>query len=117
MAPSVARRPGAVLAVGSPSADRITTAMQQFLINYLQFSMPLEAAVSHPRVHVDTSGPTVQLKAEPGLDLPETNLPLSIFPGLSMYFGGVGAAVYDQQEGFDVAADPRREGGVYNPDT
>jgi len=117
MAPSVARRPGAVLAVGSPGADRITTAMQQFLINYLQFSMPLEAAVSHPRVHVDTSGPTVQLKAEPGLDLPETDLPLSIFPGLSMYFGGVGAAVYDQQDGFDVAADPRREGGVYNPDT
>jgi len=117
MAPSVARRPGAVLAVGSPGADRITTAMQQFLINYLQFRMPLEAAVSHPRLHVDTSGPVVQLKSEPGLDLPETDLPLSVFPGLSMYFGGVGAAVFDEGSGFEAAADPRREGGIYNPDT
>jgi hypothetical protein len=30
-----------------------------------------------------------------------------------MYFGGVGAAVFDQATGFDAAADPRREGGVY----
>jgi len=35
MAPSVARSDDAVLAVGSPGADRITTALQQFLINYL----------------------------------------------------------------------------------
>lgn len=116
MAPSVARRSGAVLAVGSPGADRITTAMQQFLINYLQFSMPLEEAVSHPRVHVDTSGPRIQLKAESGLDLPDTDLPVTVFPELSMYFGGVGAAVFDTRSGFDVAADPRREGGIYNPD-
>jgi len=116
MAPSVARREGAVLAVGSPGADRITTAMQQFLINYLQFGMPLDAAIAHPRVHVDTSGDVPQLKAESGLDLPAVDLPTSIFPELSMYFGGVGVAVFDAMNGFDVAADPRREGGVYNPD-
>ena len=67
-------------------------------------------------MHVDTSGETVQLKAEPGLDLPDTDLPVSVFPGTAMYFGGVGAAVYDRQSGFDVAADPRREGGVFKPD-
>lgn len=116
MAPSVARRGDAVLAVGSPGADRITTALQQFLINYLKLDMPLGDAVAHPRVHVDTSGETVQLKAEPGLDLPDTDLPVSVFPGTAMYFGGVGAAVYDRQSGFDVAADPRREGGVFKPD-
>lgn len=116
MAPSVARRGDAVLAVGSPGADRITTALQQFLINYLKLDMPLADAVAHPRLHVDTSGETLQLKAEPGLDLPDTDLPVSVFPGIVMYFGGVGAAVYDRQSGFDVAADPRREGGVFNPD-
>ena len=116
MAPSVARRDGAVLAVGSPGADRITTAMQQFLINYLQLGMPLVDAIRHPRVHVDTSGDVVQLKAEAGLPLPEVDLPVSVFPELVMYFGGVGAAVYDAVTGFDVAADPRREGGVFNPD-
>ena len=116
MAPSVARRRGAVLAVGSPRADRITTALQQFLINHLQFGMTLDGAVTHPRLHVDTSGESVNLKAEAGLDLPETDLPVNEFPPLSMYFGGVGAASFDAARGFDVAADPRREGGVYNPD-
>ena len=116
MTPCVARRDGAVLAVGSPGADRITTAMQQFLINYMQYGMPLDAAIAHPRVHVDTSGDVVRLKAEPGLDLPDIDLPVSVFPALVMYFGGVGAAVYDDREGFTVAADPRREGGVFNPD-
>jgi gamma-glutamyltranspeptidase/glutathione hydrolase len=116
MAPSVARRNGAVLAVGSPGADRITTALQQFLINYLQLGMPLAAAIAHPRVHVDTSGDETMLKAEPGLDLPVVDLPVAVFPELVMYFGGVGAAVFDEKAGFDVAADPRREGGVFNPD-
>jgi gamma-glutamyltranspeptidase/glutathione hydrolase len=115
MTPAVARRDGAVLAVGSPGADRITTAMQQFLINYMQLGMPLADAIAHPRVHVDTSGDEIQLKAEPGLDLPEVDLPVTVFPELVMYFGGVGAAVFDDNDGFAVAADPRREGGIYNP--
>jgi len=116
MAPSVARREGAVLAVGSPGADRITTALQQFLFNYLRIGMPLADAIAHPRVHVDTSGDVIRLKAEPGLALPDIDLPVSIFPKLVMYFGGVGAAVYDDERGFDVAADPRREGGVFDPE-
>jgi gamma-glutamyltranspeptidase len=33
-----------------------------------------------------------------------------------MYFGGVGAAVFDSDHGFHAAADPRREGGVFSPD-
>jgi len=116
MAPSVARRGDDVLAVGSPGADRITTALQQFLINFLQLGMPLDEAVAHPRVHVDTSGPVMNLKAEAGLDLPEVDLPVTVFPEIVMYFGGVGAAVYGPKNGFGVAADPRREGGVFNPD-
>ena len=116
MAPSVARRDDAVLAVGSPGADRITTALQQFMINHLMFGMPLGDAINHPRLHVDTSGEIVNLKVEAGIDLPETDLPVDEFPPLSMYFGGVAAATFDRVSGFDVAADPRREGGVYNPD-
>ncbi len=115
MAPSVARRDGSVLAVGSPGADRITTALQQFLINYLQMGMPLADAIAHPRVHVDTSGEDVTLMVEAGLDLPEVDLPVAEFPEIVMYFGGVGAAVYDSSKGFDVGADPRREGGTFSP--
>ncbi len=112
MAPSVARQDNGVLAVGSPGADRITTALQQFLINYLQMDMSLEDAIAHPRVHVDTSGETVRLMSEPGLDLPDVDLPSNVFPEISMYFGGVGAAVFDNDSGLDCAADPRREGGT-----
>ncbi len=113
MAPSVARRDGTVLAAGSPGADRITTALQQFLISYLRFGMPLQQAIAHPRLHVDTSGELERLMAEPGLDLPDTGLPLTVFPDLVMYFGGVAAAVYDRTSGFEAAADPRREGGIF----
>jgi hypothetical protein len=50
--------------------------------------------------------------AEPGLDLPETDLPVKIFSSLVMYFGGVGAAVFERESGLASAADPRREGGT-----
>jgi len=112
MAPSVACREGQVLAIGSPGADRITTALHQFLVNALQLDMPLGEAVAFPRVHVDTSGDEDRLAAEAGLDLPVTDLPLKIYPEINMYFGGVGAASFRAKDGFDVAADPRREGGV-----
>ena len=116
MAPSVAHRAGSVLAVGSPGADRITTALQQFLISYLQFEMTLDDAIAHPRLHIDTSGEDVRLKAEPGLDLPDTDLPTDVFSERVMYFGGVTAAVLDRSSGLSCAADPRREGGtcIYN---
>jgi gamma-glutamyltranspeptidase/glutathione hydrolase len=117
MAPSVARRDdGAVLAAGSPGADRITTALQQFLINYFLRQMPLAEAISHPRLHVDTSGETVRLMAEPGLDLPDVDIPVTVFPELVMYFGGVGAAVCYRDNRIGAAADPRREGGVFVSD-
>ncbi len=112
MAPSVARRADAVLAIGSPGADRITSAIHQVLVNALELGMPLADAISHPRLHVDTSGTSDRLVAEPGLDIPDTDLPLTEFPGLNMYFGGVGAALADGAGGFDVASDPRREGGT-----
>lgn len=113
MAPSVARGDGAVLAAGSPGADRITTALQQFLINYLLLEMPLADAIAHPRVHIDTSGDSLRLMSEPGLDLPDFDLPVTVFPDLAMYFGGVGAALCDPELGLQAAADPRREGGVF----
>ncbi len=112
MAPSIARRKGRVLAAGSPGADRITTALHQFLVNILQMDMPLADAIAHPRLHIDTSGEAERLMAEPGLDLPEVDLPVSVSPELNMYFGGIGATLVDRENGFQVASDPRREGGT-----
>lgn len=112
MAPSVARAGQRVIAVGTPGADRITTALHQFLVNALQLGMPLRAACAHPRAHIDTSGDEVRLMAEAGLPLPATSLPVKVFDTPNMYFGGVGAAQHDAGTGFSVAADPRREGGT-----
>ena len=112
MAPSIARRKGRVLAAGSPGADRITTALLQFFINLLQLNMPLADAIGHPRLHIDTSGEAERLMAESGLDLPDVDLPVTVMPEINMYFGGVGATLVDRKGGFQVASDPRRDGGT-----
>jgi gamma-glutamyltranspeptidase/glutathione hydrolase len=112
MAPSIARRKGRVLAAGSPGADRITTALHQFLVNILQMEMTLKDAVAHPRLHIDMSGENERLMAEPGLDLPEVDLPVHVMESLNMYFGGIGATLADRKLGFRVESDPRREGGT-----
>jgi gamma-glutamyltranspeptidase/glutathione hydrolase len=118
MAPTVCRPDDPtsrrVMAIGSPGADRITTALAQALINQLKFGWPMDRAIAHPRIHVDTSGSADRLMAEPGLPLPATPLALTSYESLSMYFGGVAAALFggDRNPNFDVAADPRREGGT-----
>ncbi|MEX0706625.1 MAG: gamma-glutamyltransferase [Woeseia sp.] len=116
MAPGAARRTGRVLAFGSPGADRITTALQQFLINFIQQGMNLGDAVAHPRVHVECRAGGDRLAVEPGVGLPEMDVPVTEYPAINMYFGGVGAAMHSQDAGFQVAADPRREGAVFVSD-
>jgi gamma-glutamyltranspeptidase/glutathione hydrolase len=113
MAPGVARSDKQLVAIGSPGADRITTALHQFLINFIQIGLPLKEAVAHPRAHLEISDEGLNLAVEPGLELPELGIPVTRYPEIGMYFGGVGAALFDTRSGFEVAADPRREGGTF----
>jgi gamma-glutamyltranspeptidase / glutathione hydrolase len=117
MAPSVARCGDIVLAAGTPGADRITTALHQFLVNFVQMNMSLEHAVSQSRMHLELRGPAPVLAVEPGLNLPEIPIRVNSYPEKGMYFGGVGVALFDSANGFDVAADPRREGGTWISNT
>jgi gamma-glutamyltranspeptidase/glutathione hydrolase len=121
MAPTVGRRDdGAVLAVGSPGADRITTALLQVLASVAHGASSLQEAVDRPRLHVhhlDDGGPTagaehvrVQVEAEEDLPLPDLDVPVRRHHPLSMYFGGVGAALRLPSGGLEAAADPRRAG-------
>jgi gamma-glutamyltranspeptidase/glutathione hydrolase len=113
MAPSVAHRgDGAVLATGSPGADRITSAILQMLVNFIHFGQPLDEAVAQPRAHVERGADGYLVAHEPGLPMDLVTLPLRPFEHLSMYFGGVGAALWDPETGFSVASDPRRQGGT-----
>ncbi|MCW2794064.1 MAG: gamma-glutamyltransferase, partial [Nocardioides sp.] len=99
MAPTVGRRAdGTVLAIGSPGADRITTAIVQVLAGFVSGGLTLQEAVNHPRVHVHRAGrPDEVVKTE---DV------------LSMYYGGVGAALTRADGHLAAAADPRRDGAV-----
>jgi gamma-glutamyltranspeptidase/glutathione hydrolase len=61
MAPTIAKRrsDGAVVAIGSPGASRITTAIAQVLVNFASKNMNLLDAINYPRLHVE-------LAADPG---------------------------------------------------
>ena len=97
MAPTVGRHTdGSVLAIGSPGADRITTAVVQALAGFVG-GLGLAEAVHHPRVHVHRAGrPDEVVRRE---------------SELSMYFGGVGAALTRPDGHLVAAADPRRDSG------
>lgn len=114
MAPTVARRPdGAVLAVGTPGASRITTALSQVLFNFVSLGMSVSDAVAHPRLHVEVFEGRPTIACEPGVPIAAfDDLALRRFPDLSMYFGGVGLALWDPGAGLFGAADPRRSGAV-----
>lgn len=98
MAPTTARRAdGTVLAIGSPGADRITTALMQVIGRVCLRGEGLVEAISAPRVHV-TVGTDVPVRVDyedaPAIDETVAALGLegNAYPGLHMFFGGVGAA-------------------------
>ncbi|MCF6377068.1 gamma-glutamyltransferase family protein [Nocardioides KLBMP 9356] len=97
MAPTVGRSDdGSTLAIGSPGADRITTALVCALAGFVSGGLDLADAVAHPRVHVHRAG------------LPDEDVRVEDEP--TMYFGGVGAALTTADGALDAVADPRREG-------
>jgi gamma-glutamyltranspeptidase/glutathione hydrolase len=114
MAPTVARgRNGSVMAIGSPGADRITTAISSVLLNFIHLGMSLSDAVHHPRVHAEVFEGVPTIAYEPGMPArPFDDFAVRRFPDLSMYFGGVQAALWDPAAGPFEGADPRRAGGT-----
>jgi gamma-glutamyltranspeptidase/glutathione hydrolase len=114
MAPTVARSAnGSVLAIGSPGADRITTAISSVLLNFIHLGMSLRDAVAYPRLHTEVFEGVPTIAHEPGLKVRAfDDFQVRRFPDLSMYFGGVPAALWDPVAGHFEAADPRRSGGT-----
>ena len=114
MAPTVGRsNTGEVIAIGSPGADRITSAISTVLVNHVVCGLPLDEAVAAPRMHAETFEGEPTLAFEPGVDTSEvTGLSLRPLPANSMYFGGVQAAALGGDGHLLGAADPRRTGAV-----
>lgn len=113
MSPVVARGPGgAMLALGSPGAERITTALLQVLLNFMRVGCSLEEALAAPRLHVERAADGWQAAAEPGLPVAGVTLPVRHFDGLSMFFGGAGGVLLQADGELVAAADPRRQGAA-----
>ncbi len=114
MAPTVARGPdGAVLAIGSPGAGRITTAVAQVLYHHLYLGADLDTAVQRHRLHVETVGDRRVITYEPDVPI---GAPMDYetrpFGCSHMFFGGVTAARWDPASGVVAASDHRRGGAV-----
>ncbi len=121
MAPTTARHEdGRVLAIGSPGADRITTAILQTM-TAMAGGVDLEAAIRAPRLHVQhvpvdpdegAGGDVVAVvNHEEDLDLPDVaGRRTRRHPPTNMYFGGTGAVLREPGGGIRVGADPRRTG-------
>jgi gamma-glutamyltranspeptidase/glutathione hydrolase len=141
MSPTVGRAAGSpsgagqVLAVGSPGADRITTALMQVLGRFCLEGVDIAEAIDRPRIHVTFRGeftdpspaaadagddtalpveePVAVVQVEDDDDLvtavQEAGLEAVVHPRRSMFFGGV-AAAYRRDDGtLGAAADARRE--------
>jgi gamma-glutamyltranspeptidase/glutathione hydrolase len=118
MAPTVGRcADGRVLAVGSPGADRITTALAQVLASFAHGGYDLQDAIDLPRLHVSRGLDGAEtLEHEEDLDLrelpPSVDLRRRVHHTRSMYFGGVAAALRRADGTLTAGADPRRSGAV-----
>ena len=101
---------GGLIALGSPGASRIPTAILQTVINVVDFGMALEEAVLAPRFHAEEDLLAYEAGARTaGLDGYERVLS---YETPNMFFGGVNAVRRTPGGRFEAAADPRRSGGT-----
>ncbi len=111
MSPTVvSSEEGGIIALGTPGASRIPTAIIQAVINVLDFGMALEDAVFAPRFHAEVDLFAYEAGARTAdLDTYERVL---AYETPNMFFGGVNAVRRTPEGRFEAAADPRRSGGT-----
>jgi gamma-glutamyltranspeptidase/glutathione hydrolase len=83
MSPLIIQSKNGITTIGSPGADRISTAIAQVLLNYSN-SKNWQQAIDSPRFHVNGDG---SVRAEPGAL--KTEKDVTITEEYDMYFGGV----------------------------
>jgi gamma-glutamyltranspeptidase/glutathione hydrolase len=118
MAPTTGRtRDGRVLAIGSPGADRITTALMLVLGQGCLHDADLRHAIEAPRLHVRVGvdgSASVEHESDAAIAqaVADAGLVGTDHGELQMYFGGVGAAHRRDDGRLEAAGDPRREAAV-----
>ncbi|MCU7843592.1 MAG: gamma-glutamyltransferase [Candidatus Thiodiazotropha sp. (ex Monitilora ramsayi)] len=114
MAPSLLlTRSGDTIVTGSGGSNRIRSAVLQVISNLLDFSMPLEQAVSQPRIHFEAD----LLSLEPGIPQESADALRDEFPEQqlwkhkNLFFGGA-HTVMRSRKGELVGIGDERRGGV-----
>ena len=101
------------LAIGSPGADRITTALMLVLGQGCLHGRDLRHAIAAPRLHLRLrdEGFVVEHEQDPAIAaaVARSGLPGHEYPEPHMYFGGVGAALGTPDGDLVAAGDARRE--------
>ena len=99
------------MATGSGGSKRIRTALVHTIMNLVDYGVPVEEAVSRPRLFVEKG----HINIEGGHATSELEQLVRHYPehkiwdGLNLYFGGA-HTVERRGLGFDGAGDPRRAG-------
>lgn len=116
MTPLIARHPEqGLFAVGSGGSARIRDAVLQTFSAFVDFLLPLEEAVSAPRVHLDAKG---VLHLEHGIAeatanaLAHMGYNVHLWPTMSLFFGGTHAIAGHPSGTGAAAGDPRRGGAA-----
>ncbi|MEO5853817.1 MAG: gamma-glutamyltransferase [Nocardioides sp.] len=118
MAPTTARTTdGRVLAIGSPGADRITTALMLVLGQGCLKHADLREAIDDPRLHLRRGADGVftvehERDAAVAAAVAASGLAGHEYPEPHMYFGGVGAAFRAVTGDLQAAGDGRRAAAV-----
>jgi len=100
MSPIIVTNKSGIFTVGSPGADRISSAIAQVLRNYIS-NKNWSQSINMPRYHVNQDG---NVRAELGLQLPSANATYT--EEFDMYFGGV--CVTGLEDELFAHGDPRR---------
>ena len=114
MSPTTARLDdGTVMALGTPGADRITTALAQVVLHLARHGESLQTAIDRPRMHPRRMPDgSVQIEHEQdetiAASLDAAGLRRHEHPPQVMFFGGVGGATLSPGGILEAGADPRR---------
>jgi gamma-glutamyltranspeptidase/glutathione hydrolase len=111
----VSSEEGGLVALGSPGASRIPTAILQTLLGVLDYGLPLREAVRAPRAHSENLQEGRLLAYEPGSRAAVAaggHDQVMAYDGPDMYFGSVNAVRLTPEGELEADADPRRSGGT-----
>jgi gamma-glutamyltranspeptidase / glutathione hydrolase len=115
MTPTIVRQDGRIkMVVGSGGSTRIRSAILQTLNNFLDYRMPLAAAVNAPRVHLEDGVLQCEKGYEPTAvaELEAMGYQVNGWPKRSIYFGGAHSVAVDDSGRLVAAGDNRRGGAA-----